>query len=366
VTPFSYRSPKTEVRESKIHGRGLFAKADIAKGEIVAVKGGHIVDRETLRREITPALGPVEIQIGDDLFIAPVTDDEGELSMLYTNHSCEPNIGLRGEITFVALRAISAGEELTHDWAMTDDDDYSVECNCGANSCRKTLTGKDWQRQELQKKYAGYFSAYLAKKIAGENGCTFSPFNRVEDRQSDWIRHLLISLILTAGISASFPLRGADERKMTVVDYYLRLPDKTFEGSAADWLRFLKQPKCGVVDLANGYMSCIGDGAQPPFEVALFRYRDGRPLLALCQGELEGEKSLFLDFFEMRSEGKMHKTRRSIFPAADAGADQANWHFELPRQGRTVLLRHQRSGKVLYKFTWNGEKFVEQRDAASN
>lgn len=168
MTPLSYRSPKAEVRESKIHGRGLFSKADIAKGEVVAVKGGHIVDRETLRREITPRLGPVEIQIGDDLFIAPVTNDERELSMLYTNHSCDPNIGLRGEITFVAMRDISGGEELTHDWAMTDDDDYFVECNCGASNCRKTLTGKDWQRPELQKKYAGYFSVYLAKKIAGE------------------------------------------------------------------------------------------------------------------------------------------------------------------------------------------------------
>lgn len=168
MLPFSYRSSKTEIRESKIHGRGLFAKADIAKDEIVAVKGGHIVDRETLRRQITPRLGPVEVQVDDDLFIAPVTDEERELSMLYSNHSCDPNLGIRGEITFVAMRSIRAGEELTHDWAMTDDDDYSVECNCGAK-CRKTLTGKDWQRPELQKKYAGYFSAYLAKKIRNSN-----------------------------------------------------------------------------------------------------------------------------------------------------------------------------------------------------
>jgi hypothetical protein len=55
----SYLSPKTEVRESKIHGRGLFATADIAKDEIVAVKGGRIVDRKTLREKITPRLGPV-------------------------------------------------------------------------------------------------------------------------------------------------------------------------------------------------------------------------------------------------------------------------------------------------------------------
>jgi uncharacterized protein len=162
----SYLSPKAEVRESKIHGRGLFATADIAKGEIVAVKGGHIVGRKTLREKITPRLGPVEIQIDDDLFIAPMTDHERELSMLYLNHSCDPNLGVRGEITFVAMREIRAGEELTHDWAMTDDDDYSVECNCGASNCRKTLTGKDWQRPDLQKLYAGYFSAYLARKIA--------------------------------------------------------------------------------------------------------------------------------------------------------------------------------------------------------
>ena len=166
MTPLSYRSPKTEVRESKIHGRGLFATADIAKDEIVAVKGGHIVDGETLRREITPRLGPVEIQIGDDLFIAPATREERELSMLYSNHSCDANLGMRGEITFVAMRDIRAGEELTHDWATTDDDDYSVECKCGAPNCRGTLTGTDWQRPELQKRYAGYFSAYLAIRIA--------------------------------------------------------------------------------------------------------------------------------------------------------------------------------------------------------
>src|SRR6185312_3750706 len=146
----SYLSPKTEVRESKIHGRGLFATVDIAKGEIVAVKGGHIVDGQTLREKITPRLGPVEIQIDDDLFIAPVTDEERELSMLYSNHSCDANLGMRGEITFVAMRDIGAGEELTHDWAMTDDDDYSVACNCRTPGCRGTLTGKDWQRPDLQ------------------------------------------------------------------------------------------------------------------------------------------------------------------------------------------------------------------------
>jgi uncharacterized protein len=162
----SYRSPKTEVRESKIHGRGLFATADFAKSEIVAVKGGHIVDQKTLRERVTPVLGPVEIQIDDDLFIAPVTEEERELSMLYLNHSCDPNVGVRGEITFVTMHCVRAGEELTHDWAMTDDDEYSVQCHCGTANCREVLTGKDWQRSDLQKRYAGYFSAHVGRKIA--------------------------------------------------------------------------------------------------------------------------------------------------------------------------------------------------------
>jgi hypothetical protein len=183
MLPLSYLSPKTEVRESKIHGRGLFAIADIAKDEIVAVKGGRIVDGKTLREKITPRLGPVEIQIDDDLFIAPVTDEERELSMLYSNHSCDANLGMRGEITFVAMRDIRAGEELTHDWAMTDNDNYSVQCKCGAPNCRKTVTGKDWQRRELQERYAGYFSVYLVRKTAA--GCHSERSEEPHNRSSD-------------------------------------------------------------------------------------------------------------------------------------------------------------------------------------
>jgi SET domain-containing protein len=160
----SWRSPKTQLRQSAIHGRGLFARAEIAREEIVMIKGGHIVGREQLR-EINARLGPVEIQIADDLFIAPVTAEEREGSMLYSNHSCDANLGLRGDIVFVAMRDIAAGEELTHDWCTTDNDNYSAECKCGSAICRKVVTGKDWQKPDVQRRYAGYFSAYLARKI---------------------------------------------------------------------------------------------------------------------------------------------------------------------------------------------------------
>ena len=65
----------------------------------------------------------------------------------------------------MAMRDIEVGEELTHDWATTDDDDYEMECKCGALSCRKIITGKDWQKSELQQKYCGYISTYLTNRI---------------------------------------------------------------------------------------------------------------------------------------------------------------------------------------------------------
>lgn len=37
----SYLSDKTVVGPSPIHGRGLFARVPIARGEVVCIKGGH-------------------------------------------------------------------------------------------------------------------------------------------------------------------------------------------------------------------------------------------------------------------------------------------------------------------------------------
>jgi uncharacterized protein len=164
MTRLSYLSPKTTVRTSAIEGRGLFATEPIAKDEIVAVKGGHIVGRDELP-ELLRRLGPAEIQIAEDLYIAPVSEEEREGSMIFSNHSCEPNIGVRGQVVFVAMRDIAKGEELTHDWAMTDDDSEAMTCRCRSASCRGTVSGKDWMRPELHARYAGYFSAYLVEKI---------------------------------------------------------------------------------------------------------------------------------------------------------------------------------------------------------
>jgi len=160
----SYLSPKAAVTKSPIHGKGLFAIRPIKKGEIVAIKGGYIFDSRTLRKT-EESVGPAEIQVADGLYIGLYSRRQKRGGMIFSNHSCEPTIGVKGQIIFVAMRDIKTGEELTHDWATTDDGNYKLKCKCGAATCRKVITGKDWKRKDLQKKYRGYMSWYLEEKI---------------------------------------------------------------------------------------------------------------------------------------------------------------------------------------------------------
>lgn len=161
----SWLDPRTEKRTSSIQGRGLFARDAITADEIVAVKGGAIMSTaafEAIRAEVSPA----EIQIEDDLWIAPLSRAEVEENILCLNHSCDPNVGVRGQITFVTLRDVEPGEELTIDYAMIDGDPAErMECGCGKAACRGVITGDDWRLPALQRRYAGRFSRYLQERI---------------------------------------------------------------------------------------------------------------------------------------------------------------------------------------------------------
>jgi len=167
VERLSYLSPKTEKRPSPVHGVGLFARASILRDEVVAVKGGYILTKaewDVLEPEVGPA---AEVHISTELVIAPRTPAEYEGSMMHLNHSCDPNLGVEGQIVFVAFRDIAAGEELVLDYAMMDDHGDTMTCLCRSLRCRGEIAGKDWRRVDLQERYRGYFSAYLARRIEG-------------------------------------------------------------------------------------------------------------------------------------------------------------------------------------------------------
>lgn len=155
-------SKKIEIKTSSIDKIGMFAKENIKKGEIVYIKGGHIINyNEVFSSSVINSYLP----ISDEYYIGAMSPEEEADIKLYNNHSCDPNCGMHGEITFVAIRDIVVGEELTIDYAFIDNEEYSFECNCGSPACRHIVTGFDWKIKELQDKYYPYFAQYLQDKI---------------------------------------------------------------------------------------------------------------------------------------------------------------------------------------------------------
>ncbi|MEK7461853.1 MAG: SET domain-containing protein-lysine N-methyltransferase [Patescibacteria group bacterium] len=154
------------MRKSKISGRGLFANKLIRKGELIISfeKGKGKFINSTEADKLYNAGNDHMLQIGDDLFFAAITPEQYE-NEDHINHSCDPNLGIDGNMKFVAMRDIQADEELTFDYAMSESSDYKMGCHCGSINCRKIITGSDWKRKDLQEKYHGFFSNYLQSKF---------------------------------------------------------------------------------------------------------------------------------------------------------------------------------------------------------
>jgi SET domain-containing protein len=163
IRSFSYLNPKCQARPHAGGGCGVFAISTIEKGELISIWGGRIVRKDELDPTMSRFTQRV-LQVDEDLYL--LTAEEQEPNDCF-NHSCDPNMGFFGQIGLVALRTIENGEEMTFDYAMCDGGAYDeFKCTCNSVSCRKMVTGNDWKNPELWEKYKGYFSPYLAKRIA--------------------------------------------------------------------------------------------------------------------------------------------------------------------------------------------------------
>ncbi len=141
------------VRNSEIHGRGVYAVKKIKEGQrVIEYRGERIGWPEALRRH------PHDPEQPNHTFYFTVDDKtviDGNArgnDARWINHGCEPNceaelITERGEprVFIQALRDIMAGEELTYDYGLEIDARYTkklkkeFECRCGAEDCRKTM-----------------------------------------------------------------------------------------------------------------------------------------------------------------------------------------------------------------------------------
>ncbi|HBS05715.1 MAG TPA: hypothetical protein DEA96_12165 [Leptospiraceae bacterium] len=159
----SHLSDAAEMRQSPVSGSGVFATRNIKKDELVALWGGTIY-REDQLESLPSELRHYLLQVDESLYIGPA-DLENVDDSEYFNHSCEPNLGFKGQVALVAMRDIEAGEELTFDYAMAETYDQEFYCGCGSSLCRGNIRGSDPYLPQLQKRYQGYFSSWLEKKL---------------------------------------------------------------------------------------------------------------------------------------------------------------------------------------------------------
>jgi hypothetical protein len=137
------------VRRSAIHGRGVFALRQLHAEEVLVEYAGERVDWT-----IAASRPPADPEFPDLTYFFDIGDGTvidgaaGGNSSRWINHSCAPNceaVDYGGRIFICALRAISAGEELSIDYGLMVDGRITralrerFACLCGAPNCRGTL-----------------------------------------------------------------------------------------------------------------------------------------------------------------------------------------------------------------------------------
>lgn len=139
-------------------GKGVFAGRDFAVDDLVLVVKGKVVevgDASELSQFDQDHCFPV----GWNKYVLP------QPPWMYLNHSCNPNAGIRNNREIVAMRPIAKGEEITIDYAMNNNDEWTIECHCGEPNCRRIIGGFDLLDVETKKRYRGYVSTFIAEKF---------------------------------------------------------------------------------------------------------------------------------------------------------------------------------------------------------
>ena len=156
--------PRLKAQPSPLGGRGLFADAPIPAGEALLRWGGVVYTLADLQ---AGKANPESIAVLErDLYLADPADavlaDE-----YFLNHSCDPNCWMLDAVTLAARRSIAAGEDITADYALwLFEQAWRLDpCRCGSSLCRGRVTSRDWQRPELQSRYAGHFTPFLNRLI---------------------------------------------------------------------------------------------------------------------------------------------------------------------------------------------------------
>ncbi len=143
------RPELVRVRNSRIHGRGVFARKAIRKGtRILEYLGDRVTHKEADARyeSKTTDDNHTFLFIVDRGVVIDATHNGNDARFI--NHGCDPNCEsvIEDRRVFIeAIRAIKPGEELNYDYQIGRDKDDPPDvdvvfaCRCGSPKCRGTM-----------------------------------------------------------------------------------------------------------------------------------------------------------------------------------------------------------------------------------
>jgi SET domain-containing protein len=151
------RTSRIKMRDSKIHGRGVFATRAIPKGtRLVEYKGERITWKQADDRYPDVDGAPSHTFLFSVGKVVIDANHKGSVTR-WINHSCNPNCEAVEDdkrIFIESIRDIKAGEELGYEYNITFEERHTkalkdrYKCLCGNKNCRGTLLGDKRKQAE--------------------------------------------------------------------------------------------------------------------------------------------------------------------------------------------------------------------------
>jgi uncharacterized protein len=170
-------APPIEVRNSNVHGRGVFATRRIEKGErIIEYLGERVSHEEADRRYESKEENDSHtfLFIVDSKTVIDAGVDGNDAR--FFNHSCNPNcesVVEKRRVYIEAIRSIEPGEEMTYDYQIYKEEgdpeniDEVFACRCGFANCRGTML---WPPEPKKKRRRAKQKAAPPKRSAAGGG----------------------------------------------------------------------------------------------------------------------------------------------------------------------------------------------------
>jgi SET domain-containing protein len=142
----------TIVKDSPIHGKGVFAKKIIPKGTRIFEYTGEKVLKSNLVNDLANGLTSM-IYVMNLNDIMAIDGERGGNDARFINHSCDPNCEVLyfDKTPYIyASEEIITGTELSFDYKLGFDTNVNLSpeeqknlfpCHCGTANCRGTLLG---------------------------------------------------------------------------------------------------------------------------------------------------------------------------------------------------------------------------------